>query len=166
VESTLLAQLQELTERVKRLEQQQAAHRKSIDAEVFRVVGGDGKVAATFGFEWAGGKQPFPSLELRHSASNACLSVAMTPAGPSIYFFDEKAVQRINLSCPFGDGPGLDLHDERQTLRARFGVTEHGPGLSLNSPDGLIGTIMLLTAEGPTIQLFNARQQEIWCAPQ
>ncbi len=158
-------QLRDLSERVRRLEEEIAGRGKSIEAENFRVVGPNGKVMATLGFEWAGGRQDFPSLELRHDRSKACLSIGMTPAGPSISFFDERSVQRINLSCPFGDGPGLDFHDERQTLRARFGVTPHGPGLSLNSAVGQVGTILLLSNDGPVMEMLDSKQEVIWSAP-
>jgi hypothetical protein len=163
----------ELIERITRLEQQQAEHRRTIRR--FRLA--TGALLLFAGAVVLMAQMPGPaqnqSLEaeqfvLRDSAGNVRGVMGTGENGEvGINLNDTKGQSRITIDVSRDGSPGVDLYDQNGKLRATIALGPSGtPGLGLYDSNGKLRTaIDIPAAQTPGLSFYHSDGRPAWGAP-
>ncbi|HXN86909.1 MAG TPA: hypothetical protein VN867_12610 [Candidatus Binataceae bacterium] len=162
----------ELSERLSRLEYQQAELRRTnqrwrmISGALFLLCG----ALVTMAQSTSGVAESLDARQfvLHDSTGKVRGALGITDDGAvGLNFVDSKDRTRISLDVASNGTPGLDLYDQDGKLRGLFAVgTEGAPGVGLYGPDGHLRTSLDVPAgKIPGLAFYHDDGKPAWGAP-
>ncbi len=136
-----------------------ASRHRSVTAEQFVLLDGDGKARAAL--EVVGGT---PRLVLTDAEERARILLFVAQGMPALVFRDRDGKDRLNLVLR-GDDPRLEVLGKEGLPRFALGLVEGAPRLNLYDQAGKARVVLGVSEGAPKLGLLDAEQRVLFHAP-